>query len=61
MPNAMFVHRINNLKCKAEGHAYLGHKEKAEGFRELLRMINTDHIKTLTQLNQELKKRNLND
>jgi hypothetical protein len=58
--NAMFTHRISNIKCKIQGHAYLGQEEKAESFRELLRMINRDHIKTLTQLNKEMKKRNLN-
>jgi hypothetical protein len=60
MGNALLCHTVNNLKCKAQAEAFMNHKERAESYHELLRMINRDHIRTLGQINKELKKRNLN-
>ena len=60
MGTAMMNHRVNNIKCRIQGYDYLGQKENAEKLREVVRMMERGHIKTLTELNKAMKNRNLN-
>ena len=53
-------HRVNNIKARIQGYDYLGQKDNAEKLREVVRMMDRGHIKTLTELNQAMKKRSLN-
>ena len=61
MSRSLFVHHVNGIKVKIDAHEYMGEPKQAELFRELMRMINRRHITTLTQLNDELKKKGLNN
>jgi len=58
-PNGRLIHQLNKMRSKAKSYAFVGQHETGRNFMAVAKMIRTKHLKTLTQVNQELKRRNL--
>ena len=59
MPGRMFTHRVGNLKASLVGLEHLGWHDKAEKVREVLRMIDRGHLKTLAEIDRAQAQRGI--